>query len=79
MKYLTPASVYYGRGQAIRDQREMIKTKHLGQAQRLLVVHSQVHNLFRAGRHLLRAGNYRRHFSELPSQTLSRKRSKIIV
>jgi len=30
-----------------------------GQAQRFLSVHGQVHNLFRVGRHLLRAENYR--------------------
>ena len=30
-----------------------------GHAQRFLAVHAQIHNLFRLGRHLLRAVNYR--------------------
>jgi putative transposase len=33
--------------------------KSPGQAQRFLIVHSQVHNLFRIGRYLLGAANYR--------------------
>lgn len=33
--------------------------KSPGQAQRFLSVHSQLHNLFRVGRHLLRACHYR--------------------
>jgi putative transposase len=38
---------------------QMRRFKSPGQAQRFLAVHSQVHNLFRVGRHLLRAANYR--------------------
>ena len=41
------------------QQRQMRRFKSPGQAQRFLAVHSQVHNLFRVGRHLLRAANYR--------------------
>ena len=41
------------------QERQMRRFKSPGQAQRLLAVHSQVHNLFRVGRHLLRAANYR--------------------
>ncbi len=37
----------------------MRRFKSPGQAQRFLAVHGQVHNLFRVGRHLLRAANYR--------------------
>ena len=40
-------------------ERLMRRFKSPGQAQRFLAVHSQVHNLFRVGRHLLRAANYR--------------------
>ncbi len=39
--------------------RQMRRFKSSGQAQRFLAVHSQVHNLFCVGRHLLRAANYR--------------------
>ncbi len=38
---------------------QMRRFKPPGQAQRFLAVHSQVHNLFRVGRHLVRAANYR--------------------
>jgi len=41
------------------QERQMRRFKSPGQAQRFLSVHSQVHNLFRVGRHLLRATNYR--------------------
>ena len=41
------------------QERQMRRFKSPGQAQRFLSVHSQVHNLFRVGRHLLRAANYR--------------------
>ena len=41
------------------QERQMRRFKSPGQAQRFLAVHSQVHNLFRIGRHLLRAANYR--------------------
>jgi len=41
------------------QERQMRRFKSPGQAQRFLVVHSQIHNLFRVGRHLLRAANYR--------------------
>jgi putative transposase len=37
----------------------MQRFKSPGQAQRFLAVHSQVHNLFRVGRHLPGAANYR--------------------
>ncbi len=37
----------------------MRRFKSHGQAQRFLAVHSQAHNLFRIGRHLLRAVDYR--------------------
>ncbi len=40
-------------------ERQMRGFKSCGQAQRFLAVHSQVHNLFRLGRHLLRATTYR--------------------
>ena len=38
---------------------QMRRFKSVGQAQRFLSVHGLVQNLFRAGRHLLRAGHYR--------------------
>jgi len=41
------------------QERQMRRFKSPGQAQRFLAVHSQVHNLFRLGRHLLGAANYR--------------------
>ena len=41
------------------QERQMRRFKSPGQAQRFLSVHSQVHNLFRVGRHLRRAANYR--------------------
>jgi len=41
------------------QERQMRGFKSPGQAQRFLAVYSQVHNLFRVGRHLLRAANYR--------------------
>jgi len=41
------------------QEQQMRRFKSSGQAQRFLSVHSQVHNLFRVGRHLLRAANYR--------------------
>jgi len=41
------------------QERQMRRFKSSGQAQRFLAVDSQVHNLFRVGRHLLRAANYR--------------------
>ena len=41
------------------QERQMRRFKSPGQAQRFLAVHSQVHNLFRVGRHLLRAAHYR--------------------
>ena len=41
------------------QERQMRRFKSPGQAQCFLAVHSQVHNLFRVGRHLLRAANYR--------------------
>jgi len=41
------------------QERQMRRFKSPCQAQRFLAVHSQVHNLFRVGRHLLRAANYR--------------------
>ena len=40
-------------------ERKMRRFKSSGQVQRFLAVRSQVHNLFRVGRHLLRATNYR--------------------
>ncbi len=40
------------------QERQMRRFKSPGQAQRFLAVHSQVHNLFRIGRHLHRAANY---------------------
>ncbi len=39
-------------------ERQMRRFKSSRQAQRFLAVHSQVHNLFRVGRHLLCAANY---------------------
>ena len=38
-----------------QHERQMKRFKSPGQAQRFLSVHSQVHNLFRVGRHLLKA------------------------
>ncbi len=40
-------------------ERQMRRFKSSGQAQQFLAVHSQVHNLFRVGRHLLSACHYR--------------------
>jgi putative transposase len=42
-----------------QHERQMRRFKSPGQAQRFLAVHSQVHNLFRLGRHLLKACHYR--------------------
>ena len=41
------------------QERQMRGFASTAQAQRFLSVHGQVHNLFRLGRHLLRAANYR--------------------
>ena len=41
------------------QERQMRRFKSPGQAKRFLAVHSQVHNLFSVGRHLLGAANYR--------------------
>ena len=41
------------------QERQMRGFASPAQAQRFLSVHGQVHNLFRVGRHLLRAANYR--------------------
>ena len=41
------------------QERQMRGFKSEGDAQRFLAVHRQVHNLFRVGRHLFRAMNYR--------------------
>jgi putative transposase len=41
------------------QERQMRGFKSPGQAQRFVSAHSQVHNLFRVGRHLVRAANYR--------------------
>ena len=41
------------------QERQMRGFRADGQAQRFLSVHGQCHNLFRLGRHLLKAGNYR--------------------
>ncbi len=40
-------------------ERGMRRLKSMAQAQRFLSVHGITHNLFRVGRHLLRAANYR--------------------
>jgi len=40
-------------------ERQMRRFKSSGHAQRFLAIHSAVHNLFRIGRHLLRARHYR--------------------
>ncbi len=45
--------------QTRQQERQMRRFKSPGQAQRFLAVHSQVHNLFRLGRHLLKACHYR--------------------
>ena len=42
------------------QERQMRRFKSAGQTQRFLSVHSQVHNLFRVGRHLLKACHYRK-------------------
>jgi putative transposase len=41
------------------QERQMRGFKSPGQAQLFLAVHSQIYNLFRLGRHLLRAADYR--------------------
>jgi putative transposase len=41
------------------QERQMRRFASSSQAQRFLSVRGQVHNLFRVGRHLLRAANYR--------------------
>ncbi len=48
-------------------ERQMRRFKSVGQAQRFLSVHDTVGNLFRLGRHLMRAKHYR----ELRSRALS--------
>ena len=49
-------------------ERQMRRFKSVGQAQRFLAVHGEIGNLFRLGRHLMRASHYRefrsRAFSE---------------
>ena len=42
-----------------QHERRMRRFKSPGQAQRFLAVHSQIHNLFRLARHLMRARHYR--------------------
>ncbi len=42
-----------------RRERQMQRFKSAAQAQRFLVVHGLIQNLFRVGRHLLRAANHR--------------------
>ncbi len=42
-----------------RREPQMRWSKSVGHAQRFLSVHGLVHNLFRVGRHLLRAGHHR--------------------
>lgn len=42
-----------------QQERQMRRFKSPGQAQRFLSVHGPINNLFRAGRHLLRAAQYR--------------------
>jgi len=42
-----------------QQERQMRRFKSPGQTQRFLAIHSQVHNLFRVGRHLLKACHYR--------------------
>jgi putative transposase len=41
------------------QERQMRRFKSPDQAQRFLSIHSQIHNLFRMGRHLLRVADYR--------------------
>jgi len=45
--------------QTRQQERQMRRFKSAGQAQRFLSVHSQVNNVFRVGRHLLKACHYR--------------------
>ena len=45
--------------QTRQRERQMRRFKSPGQAQCFLAIHSQVYNLFRVGRHLLKAGHYR--------------------
>jgi putative transposase len=42
-----------------QQERQMRRFKSLGQAQRFLSRHGIVNNLFRLGRHHMKAGNYR--------------------
>ncbi len=42
-----------------QQERQMRRFKSPGQAQRFLAVHSQVHNLFNVGRHLMKAHHHR--------------------
>ena len=46
--------------ESLPHERQMRRFKSPGQAQRFRSVNSQVQNLFRVGRHLLRATNYRK-------------------
>jgi putative transposase len=46
--------------QTRQRERQMRRFKSPRRAQRFLSVHSQVHNLFRVGRHLLKACRYRK-------------------
>ena len=45
--------------QTRQRERQVQRFKSPGQAQCFLAIHSQVYNLFRVGRHLLKAGHYR--------------------
>ena len=45
--------------QTRQQERQMRRFKSHGQAQRFLSIHSQIHNLFNVGRHLLKARRYR--------------------
>jgi len=42
-----------------QQERQMRRFKSRAQAQRFLAVHAQINNLFRVGRHLLKAAHYR--------------------
>lgn len=49
-------------------ERTMRRFKSVGQARRFLTVHSAVGNLFRVGRHLMRASHYREFCSRMFSE-----------
>jgi len=66
-----------------QQERQMRRFKSPAQAQRFLAVHTQINNLFRVGRHLLKATHYRlfreRAFSEWSRATCAQNMEPICV